>query len=74
MAEIQHLGVIILAQVTHILSAPGDFTFIRLDEAAQSTQQAGLAAAILTLDLQDLPGIQRKAQSGKQTMITATTR
>ena len=73
MPQIHHLGEISLIQFANVLAAPGDFAVIRNDKSAQGAQQAGFATAVCALDLHNLPGMKRKAQIGKQTMITATT-
>src|SRR3989338_8344358 len=72
MPEVQHLGMVILVQITGIFTTPGNRSLIRHQKAAQGAQQTGFAAAVRALYLHDLTGMQGKAQAGKQTMIAAT--
>ncbi len=63
MPDVRHVSEELRALRLDVHPAPTYLTLRRLQQAAEHPQQAGLAAAVRTLDLNNLPRCEREIQT-----------
>jgi hypothetical protein len=70
-AEVAEVGAEFVGLGLDRLAFPADFAGFRRQQADQHAQQAGLAGAVLALQIQQFPGFQPKAEACEQAALAA---